>query len=106
VRKQLGSSVHSRNAATLDPADLDGLAGDALTYLAAEPERLDRFFAVTGLTVRTLRDAAGTPAFTAHLLDYMASDARRFVAFAEASGRDPAAVEAIRAALTPSRDDG
>ena len=105
MNKQRGSSVHSRNGGGLDSGELDALAADALTYLAADPERLSGFFGVTGITVETLRHAAGTPDFIAHLLDYMAADARRLVAFSAAVDREPAAIEAIRAALTHARDE-
>ena len=111
MKTPFSSSIHSRNSTSrasssprsarpaLDEAALDRLAGDALTYLAADPDRFDRFFAVTGLSVNTLRQAAGTPAFVSHLVDYLAADERRLVAFAAETGRDPAAIEAVRAAL-------
>ncbi len=105
MKKHLEASVHSRNAAALESDTLDQLAAEAMTYLAADAERLSRFFAETGITIDTLRCAAGTPDFTAHLLDYLAADERRLVAFAAEVGRDPAAIDAIRAALTRSGDN-
>ena len=105
MKKQIGYPIHSRTGIGRDPAELDRLAADALTYLAADPDRLSRFFAVTGITVETLRHTAGTADFTMHLLDYMAADDRRLVAFAAAVDRDPAAIEAIRAALARPRDE-
>ena len=105
MKKHLEASVHSRNTIALESDALDKLAAEALTYLAAEAERLSRFFAETGITIATLRRAAGTPDFTAHLLNYLAADERRLTAFAMEVGRDPAAIEAIRAALTRSGDN-
>ena len=105
MRKQIGSSVHSRNADGAAARERDDLAAEALTFLAADPERLGGFFAVTGITVDTVRQAAAAPDFAVHLLDYLAADEQRFLAFASSVGRNPAAIEAIRAALAPSRDD-
>ena len=80
-------------------------AGEALTveglaFLAAEPARLERFLAVTGLGPHNLRRAAADPGFLVSVLDYLAGDERLVVAFAEGSGRRPEdvmrTVEALR----------
>ena len=52
----------------------EGLAIQALSYLAADPERLDRFLSVTGLGPDQIRAAAGEPGFLAGVLAYIASD--------------------------------
>ena len=84
-------------AATGD--ELDQLCGDALAYLAEEPSRLERFFDLTGLSVATLRQAAGTAGFAAQVVDYLTADADRLHAFAAAKGYEPETIEAIRLGL-------
>ena len=102
--REISSPIHRklpRGAATLEE-----LAGDALSFLAADSERLRRFFDITGLSVATLRHAAATPGFAASLLDYIAADERCLVAFAAETGRDPAELSALHQALSaPLGDD-
>ena len=73
----------------------EAVAVEGLAFLAAEPARLERFLAVTGLGPHNLRRAAADPGFLASVLDYLAGDERLLVAFAEESGRRPE--EAMRA---------
>ena len=58
----------------------------ALGFLAAEPERLARFLALSGLGPHNLRQAATSPGFLAAVLDHLAADERLLVAFAAAEG--------------------
>ena len=50
------------------------LAASALAFLAADPERLDRFAGLTGLGPHNLRQAAKDPAFLDSVLEYMLGD--------------------------------
>lgn len=52
------------------------LAIAALSFLAAEPERLGRFLSVTGIEPEAIRAAASEPGFLAGVLAYLASDER------------------------------
>ncbi len=52
----------------------EGLAIQALSYLAGEPDRLGRFLTVTGIGPDQIRTAAGEPGFLAGVLAYIASD--------------------------------
>ncbi len=79
----------------------DQLSADALTYLAEDPSRLQRFFDLTGLSVDTLREATASDAFVGQLIEYMTSDAGRLTGFASAKGYDAEEVEAVRLALLP-----
>src|SRR6476469_6487738 len=74
----------------------EALAIEALGYLAAEPERLERFMALTGLTPDTLRGAAGEPGFFVAVLDHLAGDESQLLAFAANAGRPPEHVLAAR----------
>lgn len=59
------------------------LAISALSWLAADPERLERFVAVSGLDLGDLRRAAAEPGFAAGVLDYICSDEQTLLALAE-----------------------
>ncbi len=52
----------------------EALAIAALSFLAAEPERLGGFLALTGIGPESIRDAAGEPHFLAGVLDHVVSE--------------------------------
>lgn len=74
----------------------ESLAIEAIGFLAAEPERLDRFLSLSGLGPHNLRQAATSPGFLAAVLDYLATDEPLLIAFAAAQGVDPGAVSCAR----------
>jgi len=75
------------------------VAIQALSFLAAEPTRLGRFLAVTGLGPETLRGAASSPEFLVNVLDFVLSDEKLVKEFAESAGIEPSHVGAAREAL-------
>ncbi|HZQ13818.1 MAG TPA: DUF3572 domain-containing protein [Pseudolabrys sp.] len=77
----------------------EGLAIQALTFIAGDGERLGRFLAVTGIGPAEIRRASAEAGFLAGVLDYVCGDERLIAAFAEAAGIDPAQVARARAAL-------
>lgn len=78
----------------------------ALSFIAAEPERLGRFLALTGIGPDSIRSAAADPAFLAGLLDYVTGDEVLLVSFAEQSEIDPEDVGRARATLAgPARGE-
>ena len=77
----------------------DALAVAALSFLAADPERLGRFLAVTGIGPGQLREAARDEGFLAGVLDHFCGDERLLLDFARANGIEPAEIERARAAL-------
>jgi hypothetical protein len=77
----------------------EALAIQALTFIAADGERLGRFLAVTGIGPAEIRAAAGEPGFLAGVLEYMASDESLIGAFASETKVDPADVSKARATL-------
>ncbi len=79
--------------------DATNLAIQALTYLAAEPERLSRFLALTGLEPPSIRTAAEESGFLAGVLEYIAADEAVLLAFAAEGGIEPDAVERACRAL-------
>ena len=77
----------------------EGLAIQALAYIAGDGERLGRFLAATGIGPAEIRSAAREPGFLVGVLDYMASDQRLMAGFANETGLDPAAIDKGRVAL-------
>jgi hypothetical protein len=72
----------------------EALAAQALSFVAAEPERLGRFLALTGIGPEDIRQAAREPGFLSGVLDYVVGDERILKAFAEEAGITPQAVGA------------
>jgi hypothetical protein len=56
---------------TVDSAET--VAIEVLGYIAGDPDRLNRFLALTGLNPDSLRNAAGEPNFLLGILDYIAA---------------------------------
>ena len=77
----------------------ESLAASALTFLAADPERLSRFLSLTGLGPHNLRDAAEDPAFHASVLEYMLADEELLLRFAADSGLGPEKIALAHQAL-------
>ncbi|HEX9322680.1 MAG TPA: DUF3572 domain-containing protein [Xanthobacteraceae bacterium] len=88
---------------SVDPGAAESLATQALTYLAAEPERLGRFLALTGLGPEQMRLAATQPGFLAGVLEYLGSDESLLLGFADHVGIDPAQVGRAQAILSGQR---
>jgi hypothetical protein len=76
------------------------IAVAALTFLAADLLRLERFLAATGLGPNNLRDAAADAGFCASVLDYFLSDEPLLLSFAEAEGLHPEQIARASRLLT------
>jgi hypothetical protein len=77
----------------------EGLAIQALTFIAGDGERLGRFLAITGIGPAQIRAAAQAPGFLKGVLEYVAGDERLLVEFAADAAIDPADVGKALAAL-------
>ena len=89
-----------------DPAGVASEMGVAvLTYIAEDVERLSRFLAISGLGPDNLREAAAEPSFLGAVLEYLASDEKLLIAFAESRGLQPEAVVRARDALADKPPD-
>lgn len=75
------------------------LAVAALSFLASEPERFDRFLSLTGIGPGDVREAAQEPHFLAGVLEHISSDEQLLVEFATHADVNPTAIEQARAAL-------
>jgi hypothetical protein len=79
------------------PAEETAIA--ALGFIAAEPERLRRFLALTGIAPDGIREAARAPQFLVGVLDHVVGDERLLLAFAAEREIDPETVMRARDAL-------
>ena len=86
------------------PEAAEMLAIQALAFIAEEPERLDRFFGLTGIELSQIRDAAHEPGFLAGVLEHMLGDETLLLAFADSAGIDPALVARGRGAFGSHQD--
>ena len=75
------------------------LAIQALEFLAADGERLERFLMASGIGLQQLRNAAAEPEFLAGILDHLGAEEALLLAFAQHAGIDPADVARARRAL-------
>ena len=76
----------------------------ALGFVAADPERLSDFLALSGLDVAHLRAAARDDGFLAGLMAHLAADEKLLLAFAAEQGVAPEKVAAACQALNPDFD--
>ena len=84
---------------TITLQSAEGLAIQALSFIAGEPEELARFLTLTGLDSASIRRAAADPGFLAGVLDYVAGNEPLLLAFAEHCGVDPATIDRAHRAL-------
>jgi Protein of unknown function (DUF3572) len=82
------------------PDSARSLAVSALSFIAADPDRLGRFLGITGLGPDNLRTAAADPAFLGSVLDYLVADEALLVEFAADAGLKPEAIARAQAALS------
>lgn len=95
--------LRGKSSLTKEQAEAIGVAG--LSYLAAEPERIGRFLAVTGLGPENIRAAAKEPSFLPALLDYLLANEQELVAFAAEMDLEPGSIIAARNLLAPPAEN-
>jgi len=79
------------------------VAIQALSFVAADPERLGAFLAESGIGPETLRKAASDPHFLASVLDFVMRDDATVKAFASVSQLHPTNIAAAHQALNDSK---
>jgi len=77
----------------------------ALGFLADDPDRLERFLALSGLGPHNLRRAAADPSFLSAVLEYLTGDEPLLLEFASLQGWSPADVVRARDALGGGAQD-
>ena len=94
--------------ASRSPASIDAeaLAIAGLGFIAADPELLPRFLALTGIEASSIRAAAREPGFLAGVLNFILGHEPTLHRFAEHAGTAPETVAAsLRALPFGSNDD-
>ena len=87
-----------------DRENAEALAIRALGFVAADPELLPRFLAITGIEAGAIRQAAREPGFLAGVLHFIAAHEPSLMRFSEETGIPPQQVSAALRAL-PFGDD-
>lgn len=91
-----------KQSATREAAE--AIAIQALGFIAADPELLPRFLAITGIEASAIRQAAGEPGFLAGVLQFVLAHEPTLMGFSQAVGIAPAEVgKALRS--LPTGDD-
>ncbi|MCB1377157.1 MAG: DUF3572 domain-containing protein [Alphaproteobacteria bacterium] len=93
------------NRRTPNTEESEIIALKALGFLAADPDRLERFLALTGMTPQAIRPLAADPMFLGGVLDHLLSDQTLLLVFAETAGLTPGGIEAARASLPGAAND-
>ena len=79
--------------------DAETIGVEALSFMASNPEVLQRFLDVTGMEAGQLRSAAARPSFFVGLLDFILAHEPTVLDFAGAAGLDPAEIGMARERL-------
>ena len=87
------ASSNSRNS------DAEALAIEALGFIAADPDLLPRFLALTGIEASSIRMAAREPGFMAGVLNFILAHEPTLLSFAASAGTSPGSVAAAARAL-------
>lgn len=84
---------------TENTEEAEVIALKALGFLASEPERLQRFVDLSGLSLEAIRAGAADPAFLGGILDHLLADQTLLLIFAEEHGLKPERVAVLRRKL-------
>lgn len=96
-KRKRKAMVKKTSKASHDHAE--GIAISALAFLAADPERLGRFLASTGIGPADVRIAAQQPLFLAGVIGHIAADEQLLLAFAAEIGLQPSDIDRARKTL-------
>lgn len=103
-KKSTIAKVTMANAASMRE-EAETIAVKALAFVAADPELLPRFLAITGIEANSIRRAAAEPGFLAGVLQFILAHEPTLLRFAEETGTPPAAVGKALRALPLGDDD-
>jgi hypothetical protein len=85
----------------MSPQRAEILALEALSWLAAEPDALQKFQASSGVSGAELRAAAGSPELAVALFDFLLVNEPFLLAFCESSGSNAQSLHRARHLLQP-----
>jgi hypothetical protein len=90
--------------ARVSPDKAFEIAVQALSWLASDPERLDRFLSLTGIDHGHIREAAQEPGFLGAVLDHLSADEESLLAFSADAAIAPELVAGAAEILTGPRE--
>jgi Protein of unknown function (DUF3572) len=76
-----------------------------IEFIASEESRLERFLALTGISLGDLKDSAKDPAFQGFVLDYAMQDEPLILEFAAIDNISPSVLASARYALPGASHD-
>lgn len=82
----------------------EAVAVQALGFIAADPQLLPRFLAITGIEAQSIRHAASEPGFLAGVLQFILAHEPTLLRFSDESGIAPGEVGRALQAL-PTGDE-
>jgi hypothetical protein len=85
----------------LSPKRAEILGLEALAWLAASPEALERFLKASGVSGQDLRQAAGSPGLTVAILDFLLGHEDLLQLFCDSTGTRAATLHHARNLLSP-----
>lgn len=91
--------MHTQRPMSLNRQSAEQLAIQALGFVAADPDLLPRFLALTGIEASQIRRAAEEPGFLAGVLQFILAHEPTIQAFCSAAEIAPAQVGAALRAL-------
>lgn len=98
------AKTNDRTRGRLGKEEAEEIGVEALGFLVSDPDRLERFLALTGLTPDTIRDASRSPHFLAAVLDHVASEDELLLACARAIDIRPERLAEAQRLVSPSFD--
>lgn len=99
--KTLAVSQGSSKPGALSREAAESLAIEGLAFIAADPDRIERFIALTGLSPQNLREAAANAHFLAAVLEHLSAQEDLLLAFAANRGHEPGMIVKAREILSP-----
>jgi hypothetical protein len=76
-----------------------------IEFIASEESRLERFLALTGISLGDLKDSAKDPSFQGFVLDYAMQDETLILEFATIDNTSPSVLVSARHALPGATHD-
>ena len=99
IRPHPKPAARSGQTGSMTQEEAESIAVLVLGHIAGEPERLDRFVALSGVDTAHLRDIAGTPGFLSAVLDHLCGNEADLMQFAEEAAIAPARIASARQLL-------
>ena len=87
-----------------DTNSAEGIGIQALSFIATDPELLNRFLSITGIEPGQIRQVARESGFLAGVLDFILAHEATLLAFTDAAELDPASISKARAKLPHGSD--